>query len=142
MITRKELCKIIEHALKELRRAIEELNEPTFPLTPLPRFRVFEIAPGIKWTGNSYLELERENRAWPNRLYLTWSTRVSEVIVEQCKSQPRLVLRALRRIQAATAWCKRRRGGRLRMAEEILRQQESAVRALKAEATLIGLKEL
>ena len=65
--------------------------------------------------------------------------RTSDSLLAVCGHQPRKVLRCLRRIQAATAWCYARAEGRKRAAEEILRQQQGAADTLKAEAAMQAL---
>lgn len=135
---------IIIAALEELRAAVGRLVKKTSPATPEPRPRIFHFghytwpsiySDGPHW-GVIYSPSKKES------LYINdWNRpfAVSQIIAG-CDHQPRLILRALRRIQAATAWCEARTEGRKRQAEEILRQQQAAVEALEAEAAMLALK--
>lgn len=60
-------------------------------------------------------------------------------ICEICRWQPRRILRAVRQIEAATAWCTARVAGLQREHEHMLAQQAHAVRVLE---TLHGLQEI
>lgn len=51
-------------------------------------------------------------------------------VLNASRGQPRLILRALRRVENIVAWCEARRQGRLRSSQEILRQQAKAVSTL------------
>jgi ABC-type nitrate/sulfonate/bicarbonate transport system substrate-binding protein len=72
---------------------------------------------------------------------LSYVEGTAEALGSKAGWQPRLVLRAVRRLQAAAAWCRARAAGRQRAAQEILRQQSKAVEALEAEAILANLKK-
>jgi hypothetical protein len=141
--------RIIWDALYELKQAADRMTIEIRPLVPLPRPRQFEIAPGmfwpmiaenIRWTvivnssTKSYHHLPSSKR---------WATEkgAAEAVLKACRYRPRLILRSLRRIQAAAAWCEARYQGRLRMAEEILRSQRAAVEALEAEAAMAVLAQ-
>ncbi len=136
--------KLIAHALQELGRASDRLCKGTAPNTPMPRPKVFRFgrfawpnvsAPDTRWWGIcDTASIETLSLSSYN------SDLASEKIMIDCGRQPRKILRALRRIQAATAWCEARTEGRKRQAEEILRQQAAAVEALDAEAALLALK--
>jgi hypothetical protein len=65
----------------------------------------------------------------------------AEQILKLLGYQPRNVLRALRRIQAATAWCQARAQGRRRAAREILHQQRAAAAILEAEVAIRALQK-
>jgi len=136
--------KILSAALDDLEAAAKKLTAATTPQTPLPRPREFIfISRGkekkVVWPafdGGKY---------WLNHIthpgaILGYSTHARAYILSLAQYQPRLILRALRRIQAATAWCEARAEGRRRQAEEILRQQQKAVEALEAEAAMLALK--
>ncbi len=132
---------LISSALGELRKAAESMTEELSPHVPLPRVRTFEFAPGIVWPGESPGE---GNQGWYKYArvngYQVSLGDVAEKITKKTGGQPRKVLRALRRIEAATEWCRRRAEGRRRAAQEILRQQSRAVAALEAEEVIRGLK--
>ena len=118
---------LVTAALEDLNSAAEKMVAQTTPATPMPRPRIFIICETVSWP---FLRSDSS----PCR------DRIASKIVVGCKKQPRLILRAIRRIQAATAWCKARTEGRRRQAEEILRQQSAAVEALEAEAAMLALK--
>ncbi|MGI9951408.1 hypothetical protein V3F56_03515 [Moorellaceae bacterium AZ2] len=138
-----DYTKILVAALKDLMAAAEKLTADTVPGTPLPRPRKF-----------IFVQQGKKMVAWPvwikGELYWNFfeipNTEFGSVkdavrsILFLTQEKPRLVLRALRRIQAATAWCEARAEGRKRQAQEILRQQSKAVEALEAEAVLLALK--
>jgi len=132
--------KIIGQALRDLDQAVEQMLKPTEPTTAPPRAKIFMFAENIFWPYAN----DRHNPEWGYfnhegcRHTLSHRANVT-VIVNECGSQPRKVLRCLRRIQAATAWCYARAEGRKRAAEEILRQQQGAADTLKAEAAMQAL---
>lgn len=131
---------IISAALADLEEAVNKIKQNTSPATPLPRVRRFEIVAGkITWPNQDDL---RSIALGKTTLFLGDWNRIyaCKTLLEACEYQPRLILRALRRIQAATAWCEARAEGRQRAAEEILRQQARAVEALEAEAAMLALK--
>jgi hypothetical protein len=137
---------LLAAALKELAVAGERLAVNTCPATPMPRPRVFVLVQrgdaSLRWPCSrdvsSYLDCfewrcEHKPNGWE------YSGDAARHICRATGQQPRLILRALRRIQAATAWCQARQEGRQRAAQEILRQQASAVEALEAEAAIRAL---
>ena len=144
--------KLLESALAALDRAVDQLKQNTVPRTAMPRPRVFRITRNVVWpqvrdTGTGpywkvlwkvlYFEENGKGRS------IEWEyTRreAAEMIARSCGYQPRKILAALRRLQAATAWCYARAEGRKRQAEEILRQQASALEVLEAEAALQALE--
>lgn len=139
--------KAIVEALRILDVAQEVMTANVRPFVSLPRGKEFVICPGIKWPG--WNEKERSFSfhyfdapyTWGGLRYDTAEVEhLAGQILQLCQYQPRLVLRALRRIQATIAWCEARTEGRKRAAEEILRQQAKAVEALEAEAALQALK--
>lgn len=141
---------LLKAAINDLRPAVGELTEKTTPPVPMPRPRIFRVIQ----TATTTVE-------WPARTdtAIAWnqfavnschtSSRVSwvgepstviNVIIEETTGRPKLMLRALRRIQAATAWCQARAEGRRRMAVEIARQQQRTTDILVAEAAMLALK--
>ena len=142
---------VIVAALKDLGTAADGLKRGTFPATPLPRPKIIHFVGRYSWPklydlhhgGVCFLTIS-SGEAFSDTMPLIHSTRerlrLAENIITECKHQPRLILRTLRRIQAATAWCETRTEGRNRAAAEILRQQSAAVEALEAEATMLALK--
>ena len=124
---------LVTAALEDLNSAAEKMVAQTTPATPMPRPRIFIICETVSWP---FLRSDSS----PYEEATHFRDRIASKIVVGCKKQPRLILRAIRRIQAATAWCKARTEGRRRQAEEILRQQSAAVEALEAEAAMLALK--
>lgn len=141
--------KLLESALAALNRAVDQLKQNTVPSTAMPRPRVFRITRNVVWpqvhdTGTAgpywkvlYFEESGKSRSIE---YEYVRREVAEMIARSCGYQPRKILAALRRLQAATAWCYARAEGRKRQAEEILRQQASALEVLEAEAALQALE--
>lgn len=134
---------ILREALQQLGRAAERLEKNSVPNVPLPRPRKFSFAAEVQWP-----YINKDNRVVFTEAYHLYNysilnygvNYIADGILAGCGGQPRLILRALRRIQAATAWCEARAEGRQRAAEEILRQQAKAVEALEAEAAMLALK--
>ncbi len=131
-------------ALKKLYSAVKELTKDTTPITPMPRPRVFFLAEGITWPlvrnqkimwTDTRVTKRASLGADPLHASLMFVA-TADFVLDACGHQPRLIHRALRRIQAATAWCEARTEGRRRQAAEILRQQARAVYALDAEVAL------
>lgn len=134
---------LLWQALFDLRAEVEELLRDTKPETPLPRWRLFTLAPGIYWPcqGNPRMaQAEGCTLSLPRRGE-TRDCWLVNALMRACRGQPRLILRALRRIEAATAWCRARRAGRERMVQEILRQQAGAVETLETLAALQALAQ-
>ncbi len=129
-------------ALRELLEAYKAMVSQTAPSTPMPRPKVFKLAKNTYWP-----RLDADGVEWhvfvvgkeQHNLYFDGKFRTSDSLLAVCGHQPRKVLRCLRRIQAATAWCYARAEGRKRAAEEILRQQQGAADTLKAEAAMQAL---
>jgi len=141
---------LLTTALKELSAAVKKMTAETVPATPMPRPKVFIICGKYCWP-------HIINEMDINWLYVTFNKtfsltpdfwchiadhprRIAHTILLEEDYQPRFILRALRRLQAATAWCEARAEGRKRQAKEILRQQKKAVEALEAEAAMLALK--
>lgn len=142
--------KLIESALAALNRAVDQLKQNTVPSTAMPRPRVFRITRNVVWpqvhdTGTGpywkvlYFEFE-ESRKGRSIEWEHIRREAAELIARSCGYQPRKILAALRRLQAAADWCYARAEGRKRAAEEILRQQASALEILEAEAALQALE--
>lgn len=134
---------LIIGALRELGEAAQNISQEIYPIVPLPRSKTFIFTPRVTWplfydSCVYFTECGLSDRRFYN--ISSYSTSICEAIMKDCKYQPSKILRALRNIQAATAWCEARTEGRKRAAEEILRQQSRAVEILEAEATLQALK--
>jgi len=143
--------KLLESAITALNRAVDQLKQSTVPRTAMPRPRVFHITRNVVWpqvhdtgttgTGPYWKGLYFEESGKSRSIEYEYVRReVAEMIARSCGYQPRKILAALRRLQAATAWCYARAEGRKRQAEEILRQQASALEILEAEAALQALE--
>ncbi len=134
-----DLHDLLAGAIKALLDAVEELLRETHPETPLPRPRVFVFIPSASWpyideTGTVFWGCYRRRKEKEDKMVsLDYE---ALFLLKRCRYQPRLVLRTLRRIQAATAWCLARAEGRRRMAQEIVHQQKRAMEALEAEIAL------
>ena len=126
----KMLERLIAEKLRELERAVGAFDRQTIPHTPMPRPREFEFAPGVVWPHEGDVWLVRADGS----AFKLWSfvDGLASRICRICGYQPRKVLRAIRRIEAAASWCRRRAEGRERMAREIVRQQKRAAEVLAA----------
>lgn len=135
---------LIKEALQELHAAVEELNRAGDGMVPNPRPRVFDFGAGVSWPGRKKDgELTFDMISLLGTNYALCKHCIEHTFTPAFTSslkQPRLILRALRRIQAATAWCKARAEGKRRAAENIRRQQQKAVDSLDAELVLARLK--
>jgi hypothetical protein len=143
---------LIGEALSDLYKASKELEDEIKPTVPLPRRKVFVIGQyywpvldknGVHWhviaKKASFEDVYYTGKEAGIAFYDGTNESVAQSIIHSCHYQPRKILRALRRIQAATDWCLRRAEGRRRAAQEILRQQAQAVQTLEAEAVLRSL---
>lgn len=135
--------KLIQDALRDLFRAAEALVADTYPQTPLPRPRRFELCKGISWPMENNRQPKNLTRVIVSQSMIRslWTERhdISARIESGCKT-PHEVSVALHNIRAATAWCEARTAGRQRQAQEILRQQARYVEELEAEEALRALK--
>lgn len=139
-MSHEEHIELITSAVASLKKSVERLLEQTYPATPLPRFRKFEILPGVEWPYKS----KSEEKYFPRRLSIDddgytlqlQEKRLAELIHGKTLGQPKLVLKAIRRLEAAAAWCEARAEGRKRMAEEIMRQQQKKQSVLDAEIAI------
>lgn len=147
MAVRQEYEQLIEKALRELGSAVKVMVGPTFPATEPPRPRIFSFSGGLFWPYVTKGEVSWKKFYCPGEYYLftfgdDFCDRRSVIkIINVCGCQPAKILRALRRIQAATAWCYARAEGRKRQAEEILKQQKNAMEILEAEKVMIALNK-
>jgi len=144
-----DTTELIAGALRGLEMAVVEMLKQTTPPTPLPRPRYFRFAPGLEWPSRDPQLLEGGENYFSGYYLLTSGAPalslheppgVARAIVKACNGRPRRLLCALRRIQAATAWCHARAAGRRRAAQEILRQQARAAEVLRDEAALRALE--
>jgi len=146
-MTKAEIIRLIQAALCELKEAAQKMVEDTVPATPLPRPRRFVFVRGVEYP---YINKKGEPnwesvKVGGNEGYLPGSIsyycNVTHDIAARTQFKPRNVLRAIRRIQAATEWCKARHKGRLRAAKEVVKQQKKAYEILEAELAINNLKQ-
>ncbi len=136
------LLQILQEELRALEKPRPSCLKIQHPKHHPPRIRHFVLASGkgqaVVW--GFTIQQGKIGCVYPGgeTYYLSMST-VGHAILQLTGCQPRLVLRAIRRIQAATAWCKTRTESRKRAAQEILRQQQGALSALEAEAAMQAL---
>ena len=135
-----KVTKLVLRALEKLAKADADLHSwHTKPATSVPRRREFVFAAKgehrVSWPGRS--PGHYRTIMYPDGTDYT----AYHDILELTGRQPRKLLRALRRIEAATAWCHARVASRQRMAEEILRQQAAYDETLQAELAMQALTE-
>lgn len=155
---RLKLVKLLELPIKNLLRAADAMLENTFPFTPLPRpreFIFFQVTNKLRvaWPclhkpqGRyrllySYRNFEYFSVTLPyHRAWGAHPESIARAIVFANGSQPKDVFRALRIIQVAIAWCKARKAGRERHAQEILRQQAFALETINLELAMVALSK-
>lgn len=121
----------IEDALHDLAQAVSALTGAPRLRVLLPRPREFEICDGVCWP-----KIEDNGEADFLAVYIIstfplratykvdWARQISEIVVGRCQT-PHELITALYNIRAATAWCDARTAGRLRQAQEVLRQRRS-----------------
>lgn len=134
---------VLAEAVRDLYSAAIEMAKSTIPRTPMPRIRRFAITERMSWPyTDSQGTPDVEKVLVEGRGFMSLrSEDVAREVFYECEGQPKKILRALRRIQAATVWCRARAEGRRRMAEEILKQQKRAVEVLEAEIAISALKK-
>ncbi len=131
--------RVLGAALRNLQEAATALDRAYSDWgRPLPRPRKFIIAPGVVWPGGNPADLMRVRVDGED---LNFVLVLSTDIVKRCRGQPRLVLRAVRRLQAAAAWCHRRADGLKRAIQNEMAQQHEALADLEAELVLKTLGE-
>ena len=131
----------IEDALHDLAQAVSALTGAPRLRVLLPRPREFRFCEGVCWPkiddGTADFSAVCVTSTFP--LYagrtehgvtlhvaynVNWTRDISPFVVERCRTPHELVT-ALHNIRAATAWCEARAAGRLRQAQEVLRQRRS-----------------
>lgn len=142
-------------ACLELKEAVDEMLSPTSPETALPSLKSFCLlkgkTDGVFWplltnlgeTVFRRVSSKKENTktGYPNK---DWeesigSSKVPERILILAEGQPKRILFAIRQLEAATVWCKKRMEGRQLDSREILRQQNKAVKDLTVRLAERGL---
>lgn len=126
-------------ALWELCKAVRDMHEDTKPQTDTPRAREFNlgIARGVLiqiHVKTRILCLFRGSKQhWVEEQKVAAS---AKRLCEWLGYKPRLVLRAIRRIEAATSWARRRAEGRSRQASDIARAQKPYQEQIDAMAAM------
>ena len=136
-----DVRRIIEDALHDLAQAVNTLTGAPRSRVSLLRPREFRFCEGVCWPkiddGTADFSAVCVTSTFP--LYagrtehgvtlhvaynVNWTRDISPFVVERCRTPHELVT-ALYNIRAATAWCEARTAGRLRQAQEVLRQRRS-----------------
>lgn len=124
---------LIEDAVRDLSRAANALVAVSYthPWTPIPRPREFRLCMEVYWPKIENGDVDFLAMYMPSvssKLRATCKVDrvdyISANIVAQCRT-PHELITALYNIRAATAWCEARAAGRLRQAQEVLRQRRS-----------------
>jgi len=143
---KKEIRDLLTREIELVREALRRLLEPTQPETPLPRRRRFTLAPGISWPASEeaswYDVLREKDSRWYLLQFSTGVRDLADDIATAVGWQPRGIMRAVDNIRRWRAWLEARRAGRLRAAEEILRQQQRWTERLENEIVLDQLGRL
>lgn len=124
----------VSAAIADLRAAVKELTADTNPQTPLPRKKVLKGA-GLEWPGPYFVGGELPD--WSVIIVGNTTRSLTDggivgAIIRQTGNQPAKVPEAIQLLEAAAAWCRERKTGRERHAQEIVRQQAKAVAELEA----------
>ena len=128
-----DVRRVIEDAVRDLSRAANALVAVSYthPWTPIPRPREFRSCREVCWPKIENGEADFLAMYMPSvspKLRATCKVDqvdyISANIVAQCTT-PHELITALYNIRAATAWCEARAAGRLRQAQEVLRQRRS-----------------
>jgi len=129
--------------LERLRAAAKAMCEPTYPFTPLPAVKVFDLGGVLVWPDGP----EGERPSVPD-VFLTLRDElgkryrlddevprfiVDQPIVEYAIQVNEVLVALLDRLGEAVMWCWNRRWLRWKEAGDICRQEESALEALRRE---------
>src|SRR5947209_10769101 len=120
---------VLLNACRGLGRAAEALEVADRGVVRPPRPRFLQVCPGMTWPyfvkANAYHGEKAhygalDRRAWPEAplaadildLHRDRDCQeAADYVIEACKMRPKLVYRALRRLQAARDWCDARAAG-------------------------------
>ncbi len=147
---KKAMLTLVAQALHEIGQATLELYSTTTtpPVRP-PRPRRFELGGGLYWPRREGREPSWHTLGGPQGVRIQTGyelgeaqTEAAEALCEHLRWRPRAILRAVRRMQAATAWCRKRKEGMQREAANILRQQAGAVRLMSAEVAAQQVEQI
>jgi len=140
----------IKMARAVLEQKTRELDDISTKLTKHPYYRLvrpryFEFAPGITWPIREALESGGYGIKWDrinfDAFHWAYLHDLPHDIIKRCNYQPRCILRAIRRIDAAIRWCEKRIEGLNRHYQQILEQQKDAVKKIEAEFVMQKLRE-
>jgi hypothetical protein len=124
---------VVAAALEELEQAVSELLEQTVPETPLPVPKRYQVTRTISWPDDEqdYRRMTYDDNTAYASYPLGNPKWIIDKVLADCKGQPASVLRAVEAIEAATAWCRERRQGRLKAARNLLTMQKPALEELQ-----------
>jgi len=134
---------ILKKKIDKLYNVSGELQ--SHPYSRLVRVKFFEFAPNITWplcvlTSDGvkvkWNKVKHSPTEWQQHLH-----DISPLILARCNYQPRCIVRAMRRIDAAIRWCEKRIEGLNRHYQQILEQQKDAVKKIEAEFVMQKLRE-
>ena len=143
----------IKMARAVLEQKTRELDDISTKLTKHPYYhlirpRYFEFAPGIIWplreplacggydvNMNAVHIISEDSTSW------AYLHDLPHDVIVRCNYQPRCIVRAMRRIDAAIRWCEKRIKGLNRHYQQILEQQKDAVKKIEAEFVMQKLRE-
>lgn len=137
---------VLREAIEELCNAAHALDCACNALQPVPsrpRSRRWRLTPDAELRITARDVVVSVQHDYPYALYVTGPRamqELAETIARQCRYRPRSMLRALRRLQAAAAWCRAREAGVRRQAADIMRAQAAAADVLRAEAAMRALR--
>lgn len=135
----------------ELDKAVDDMLQDTYPVTPIPRARIFKSF-SIEWPAfhseknRSFkmVTLFFDNFNQSSYALKTFQTSVysQDVLEKTWLAQMSLAetLRAIRILQSAINWCMARKAGRKKMSKEIEKQSKRKMKAIQKEVTWYGLK--
>jgi len=135
------------HVLGKKARQLEDISNElkNHPYYRLIRPKYFEFAPGITWPLREPLENGGYGIKWDkvnlDAFHWAYLHDLPHDIIKRCNYQPRCILRAIRRIDAAIRWCEKRIEGLNRYYRHVLEQQKKSVQQIEAEYILQKLKE-
>lgn len=133
------VTKVLVEALKDLWKAVKALQHEieTKPSGGQIRWRRFYFTPDVYWpdkdNDTNYVQLGDTGK------FLSDTQVIAKIIIARCQYNPKRILRALRRIQAATRWCQMRAEGLRRAREQLWKNHAKAVETIMAEAAMLEL---
>ena len=132
--------------LRNLLASLSEMRAPTTPYVALPRFRSWTL--GMSKGRPLTLIMGEEGTFSAKIIFPGWGPTsalmldpsncdyTASLLIEELRAQPKLVLRAIRRLEAATEWANRMKAVREKQAEQIFRDQSSSMEHISAMTAL------